>query len=106
MKKTKRLKTDLNSAYGATVTGYVDTDSVYAAVEAMMNSKKFKNLKKVLDSGYVTSYLSYLSDRELIGKIFYYSGRALQDDNYYQQDDFITLHFLMLEYVSRYGEER
>ena len=95
MKKNKNLKMALNIAY--------DEPDV-EVVEAIMNSKEFKNLKKVLDSGYVTTYVGYLSDRELISKIFYYSGRALQDGNYYQQDDFMSLHFLILEYANRYGD--
>ena len=104
MKNSKKLKKDLNSAYGATATGYIDTDSAYDTVKAMMNSKKFKNLKKVLDSGYVTSMPSRLSDRELISQIFYYSGRSLQDRNYEQVEDAITLHFLIMEYADRYRQ--
>ena len=89
MKKYEKLKMDMNSAYGA------------AVIETMMNSKEFKNLKKVLDSGYVTSYPSYLSDRDLIGKIFYYSGRALQSGNICHLDDLETLHHLIMEYDDR-----
>lgn len=92
MKKNKKLKMDLNSAYEA-------------AMDITMKSIAYKNLKKVLESGYVTSYPSYLSDRELISKIFYYSGRSLQDRNYESVEDATTLHFLIMEYANRYGED-
>lgn len=89
MKDSKKLKMDLNSTY----------DKI---VMDAMNSKEFKNLRKILNSGYVTSYVGRLSDRELIGQIFHYSGKALQDDNFDRQDDFTTLHFLIMEYANRY----
>lgn len=86
--KHKRLKMDLNSAYGA----------------AMIKSKEYKNLRKVLDSGFATSYVDRLSDYELISQIFYYSGRALQGRNYERAEDLMTLHYLILEYANRYEE--
>lgn len=79
--KNKKLKMDLNSAYGKMIMGYKDTDSYY-----------------------LPSYLGKLSDRELISKIFYYSGRVLQNDNVYHVDDCETLHFLILEYANRYNK--
>lgn len=89
----KKMKVDLNSAYGNTV------------LATMIPIKTIKNLEKVLNSGYATSYATRLSDRELISQIFYYSGKSLQGRNYEYVEDATTLHFLIMEYASRYEEE-
>lgn len=95
--KKNNLKKDLNSVYGAIATGYIDTDSAYTASKYLEEASKY---------GWHAAWLRSLPERELISKIFYYSGRALQYSNYNHVEDAITLQYFLLEYARRNGGQR
>jgi hypothetical protein len=95
MKDSKKLIMEINKAF---INGYLDTDII-------SEYKPYKISDKSPDS-WVSPWLKSLTDRELISKIFYYSGRSLQGGNYEYIEDATTLHFLIMEYARRSGGQR